>query len=300
MPGRVAVETLEHLATRLESLHELQSIVRTMKSLATVSIRQYEQAVGSLRAYARTVETGLQVVLRDVPATGIRPREHDNALGCIVFGSDHGLCGRFNEELVEDVEGQLPELAGTSGARWLCVGARPAALLESSGHSVDDVLETPASASRIGITVDQVLVHVDHWQREAGIGRVRLFFQRRELSTHHRPTGQWLLPFDPERVARFNPRRWSGRSRPTYPIEQRRLLTQLVHQYLFVSLFRACAESLATENGSRLAAMQAADSNIGEHLEEVNMQYRRARQEGITTELLDVVSGFEALTGSGR
>ncbi len=294
------METLEQLATRLQSLHELQSIVRTMKSLSAVSIRQYEQAVESLRGYARTVETGLQVVLRDVPATEIRPREHGDTLGCIVFGSDHGLCGRFNEELVEHVEEQLPELARGAETRWLCVGARPAALLEADRPGADDVLQAPVSAGRIRTTVDQVLAHVDRWQREAGINRVRLFFQRRESSTQHRPTGQWLLPFDPERVAPFDPRRWPGRSRPTYTIEQRRLLAQLVRQYLFVSLFRACAESLAAENGSRLAAMQAADSNIGEHLEELNMEYRRARQEGITTELLDVVSGFEALTGSGR
>jgi F-type H+-transporting ATPase subunit gamma len=67
-----------------------------------------------------------------------------------------------------------------------------------------------------------------------------------------------------------------------------------VRQHYFVVLFRACAESLAAEHGSRLAAMQAAEKNVDERLEEVTGRFRRVRQERITSELLDVVSGFEA------
>ncbi|HLP59113.1 MAG TPA: F0F1 ATP synthase subunit gamma, partial [Candidatus Deferrimicrobium sp.] len=68
-------------------------------------------------------------------------------------------------------------------------------------------------------------------------------------------------------------------------------------EYLFVSLFRTCAESLASENASRLAAMQRADKNIDEMLEELNGTYHRLRQGAIDEELFDVVSGFEALVG---
>ena len=70
----------------------------------------------------------------------------------------------------------------------------------------------------------------------------------------------------------------------------------LVREYLFVSLFRACAESLASENASRLAAMQRADKNIDELLEELNRTFHRLRQSGIDEELFDVISGFEALS----
>jgi F0F1-type ATP synthase membrane subunit c/vacuolar-type H+-ATPase subunit K len=69
------------------------------------------------------------------------------------------------------------------------------------------------------------------------------------------------------------------------------------YEYLFVSLFRACAESLASENASRLAAMQRADKNIDELLEDLNGTFHRLRQSGIDEELFDVISGFEALVG---
>ena len=75
----------------------------------------------------------------------------------------------------------------------------------------------------------------------------------------------------------------------------RATLRALIREYLFVSLFRACAESLASENASRLAAMQRAEKNIDELLEDLNGTFHRLRQSGIDEELFDVISGFEAL-----
>ena len=77
-------------------------------------------------------------------------------------------------------------------------------------------------------------------------------------------------------------------------------LRALLREYLFVSLFRACAESLASENASRLAAMQRADKNIDELLENLNGKFHRLRQAGIDEELFDVISGFEALSGEKK
>jgi F-type H+-transporting ATPase subunit gamma len=74
-----------------------------------------------------------------------------------------------------------------------------------------------------------------------------------------------------------------------------RLFSSLIQQYLFVSLYRAFAESLASENAGRLASMQAAERNIEDLLEELNSQFQQQRQSSITEELLDIVAGFEAL-----
>ena len=72
----------------------------------------------------------------------------------------------------------------------------------------------------------------------------------------------------------------------------------LIREYLFISLFRACAESLASENASRLAAMERADKNINDLLEQLHRSFHQLRQSGIDEELFDVISGFEALVGS--
>jgi F-type H+-transporting ATPase subunit gamma len=80
-----------------------------------------------------------------------------------------------------------------------------------------------------------------------------------------------------------------------FTMDAERLFSALIRQYLFVSLFRACAESLASENASRLAAMRGAERNIGDQLTELTHQFHQKRQMAITEELLDIASGFEAL-----
>lgn len=108
---------------------------------------------------------------------------------------------------------------------------------------------------------------------------------------------QRLLPLDDVWRRDLAGIRWPTHNLPEVMNDSEQTLLALVREYLFVSLFRACAESLASENASRLAAMQRAEKNIDELLEDLNRTFHRLRQSGIDEELFDVVSGFEALTG---
>jgi F-type H+-transporting ATPase subunit gamma len=83
---------------------------------------------------------------------------------------------------------------------------------------------------------------------------------------------------------------------PAFAMDPDHLFSALVRQYLFVSLYRALAESMASENASRLAAMQSAERNIGDRLDDLTRQFHQQRQTAITSELLDIAAGFEALT----
>jgi F-type H+-transporting ATPase subunit gamma len=91
---------------------------------------------------------------------------------------------------------------------------------------------------------------------------------------------------------------WSGRSLPQFRMDPDRLMSWLVQQRLFVVIYRGLTEALASEHASRLAAMQAAERNIEERRDELQGLYRQRRQETITRELLDVVSGFEVVRSS--
>lgn len=291
------METLEHLRRRLDAFDDLGGIVRTMKALAAVSIRQYEQAVHALSGYYRTVELALHVVLRDMPPPP-PPRRPPARVAAVVFGSDHGLCGRFNEDMVDYARERLEEAAGDGEApRLIAVGARVAALLDHAGLVVEADMFVPGSAARITSTVRQILLKVEEWQREAEGQRVYLFHNRPLQGSRYHPTGVQLLPVDLRRFHRLEEQRWPSRTVPTYTMEAGALFASLLRQYFFVSVFRACAESLAAENASRLAAMQAAEKSLAERQEELLGEFRRQRQDAITAELLDVVSGYEALRG---
>lgn len=289
--------TIEQLESRLGGLHELQSVVKTMKALSAASIRQYEQAARALADYYRTIELGLHVVLRD-RENPQAPRSHGEfPLGVIVFGSDHGLCGRFNEDLADYVMERLKAESAPAQARVvLAVGARVAARLEQAGQAVEEDFLVPGSAARIAASIQQILLKIDEWRSEKGTDHVFVFFNRHLSSSRYRPIGIELLPVNLRRFHRLEAQPWPSRVLPTYTMDRERLFSSLLRQYFFVTLSRACAESLASEHGSRLAAMQVAEKNLQERAEEVGLEFRQARQGAITSELLDVVAGFEALT----
>jgi F-type H+-transporting ATPase subunit gamma len=270
-----------------------------MKALSAASIRQYELAVHALAEYYRTVERGLYVVLQDFeePPFPRHRKTEPLRLAAIIFGSDYGLCGRINEDITAYALERIASSPATADGRLLlAVGARIAANLEQLGQSVEEIFLVPGSAARITATVQQILLKVDEWRQTVGIHYVYLFYNRPVSAGGYRPTGVELLPVNLRRFHRLEERTWPSRCLPTYRMERQNLLAALLRQYFFVSIFRACAESQASEHTSRLTAMQTAEKNLDERLAEVTGEYRRVRQDAITAELLDVVSGFEALT----
>jgi F-type H+-transporting ATPase subunit gamma len=293
------MESIERLQRRIDTLGELHTVVRTMKALSAVSVRQYEHAAESLAEYYRTVELGLHVVLKQMerlPAPAIRPDER-RRLAAVVFGSDHGLCGRFNRDIVAFALQSMRASSATPGdRRFASVGSRVAAMLGQGGYSVEQDFQLPGSAARITTTVQQILGKIDEWRNRSDIRYVQIFYNHHLDSGGYRPAGLDLLPVDLRHFQRLEEAPWPSRGLPTFSMDRKRLFTALLRQYLFVSIFRACAESQASEHASRLRTMQSAEKNIVEKLEEISTRYRHTRQEAITTELLDVVSGFEAVT----
>lgn len=290
------METLERLRQRLDSFDDLRDIVGTMKTLSAASIHQYEEAVRSLADYRRTVELGLHIVLRESEPHPDRQLRKGGHLAAIIFGTDHGLCGRFNEEITKYALQRMNSVPADPARRILVVGMRASDLMESSGQPVTEVLDLPGSANQISATIQDILLHIDRWREEPGLDWLCLFHNCPIGKSSYRPVSLHLLPLHIERFHRLKENAWPSRNLPTYTMDRQDLLSSLLRQYFFISLFRACAESQAAEHGSRLAAMQAAERNLNERMEELFGQYRRARQEAITNELLDIVAGFEAVS----
>lgn len=291
------MESLEQLQKQLGSLEELRGIVKTMKALSAANIHQYEQAVTAMSGYYQTVEMGLRALLLEYPTSGFNGRslKGNPRLGAIIFGSDHGLCGRFNEDIVTFALEKMDAVpADTTSRRILTVGARLAPGLEQAGQSIEKEFLVPGAASQITRTVEELLLQIDEWRAQDDIHYVFLFYNRHSKLQSYHPTLVELLPIDFDHIHRLVTKPWPSRSIPTYTMDRQNLLRRLLDQYLFVLLFRACAESQASEHSGRLAAMQVAERNLGERLDDVTMEYRRARQSVITSELLDLVAGFEA------
>jgi F-type H+-transporting ATPase subunit gamma len=162
--------------------------------------------------YYRTVELGLHAVLRTMPPPA--PRRPPEAVTAVVFGSDHGLCGRFNEEMADYTRARLEEAAAGGAPRLVAVGARVAALLETGGLAPEATLRVPASAGRITATVRAILFTLDAWQTETCGQRFYLLHNRAVSGGHFHPTGVQLLPVNLQRRSPSGYQRESTRVRP--------------------------------------------------------------------------------------
>jgi F-type H+-transporting ATPase subunit gamma len=296
------METIDSLRRKLAVTAELQEVVKTMKTIAAVSIHQYEKAVESLGYYRRTVELGLQIVMRgnQKEHSHLRPAPRGR-LGAVIFGSELGMCGQFNDVLVSYALDRCQELKGGKGNRALmAVGARVASRLEEAGEKVEAYFDVPGSISGITPRVQEMLLQIEAWQSPGGVERIVLFHHKPVSGAIYEPQTVPLLPVDLEWLEALGRALWPSKVLPTYTMDRPRLLYTLVGQHLFVALYQALAESLASENAARLTAMQAAEINIDERLNELHLQYNQLRQSTITEELLDIVAGFEALTGKNH
>jgi F-type H+-transporting ATPase subunit gamma len=296
-------DTTASLRRKIGSAGDLQSVVRTMKALAASSIGQYEKSVRALADYSRTVELGLRVCLRESEPEALlaEPKGHNDrgSIGAVVFGSDQGLVGQFNDVVADFAVKTLTALPGESRIIW-AVGERVQARLADAGLPPAGLFAVPNSIQAITPLVGQILVENETRQSRGEVTELHLFYNRPAAGAVYAPVQQRLLPLDENWRRKLADLAWPTKSLPEVIGGSAATLRALIREYLFVSLFRACAESLASENASRLAAMQRADKNIDDLLEHLHGTFHRLRQSGIDEELFDVISGFEALSGLNR
>ena len=291
-------DTTTSLRRKISSAGDLQSVVRTMKALAASSIGQYEQSVRALADYYRTVELGLSMCFRESGPTALvadgKGRTDKASVCAVVFGSDQGLVGQFNDVVADFAVKTLAAFPGKHQI-W-AVGERVHGRLSDAGLPLIGLFAVPNSVKAITPLVGQILVESETRHNQGDVTELHLFYNRTTSGAMYMPVRQRLLPLDETWRRKLAEHPWPTGNLPEVIGSGTATLRALIREYLFVSLFRACAESLASENASRLAAMQRADKNIDELLEHLNGTFHRLRQSGIDEELFDVISGFEALS----
>lgn len=292
----ISTASLRH---KIRTATDLHSVVRAMKVLAASSVGQYEQSTRALADYTRAVELGLSVCLRGVAAPehsgGIRTAKAP--IDAVVFGSDQGLVGQFNDAVAEFAVDRLVSLPGPP--RVFAVGERVHTRLIDAGLRPAALYAVPNSVRTITPLVGKILLESEKRYGQGNAGGLHLFYNRRRTSEICAPFGRQLLPLDENWRRRLAAVRWPTENLPEVVGSGAQTLRSLTHNYLFVSLFRACAESLASENASRLASMRRAEKNIDELLRELDGTFHRLRQSSIDEELFDVIAGFETLS-NGR
>jgi|HubBroStandDraft_2_1064218.scaffolds.fasta_scaffold136331_2 F-type H+-transporting ATPase subunit gamma len=287
-------DSLEGLRRKLDGARQLGSVVRAMKAIAASSIVQYEQAVAALGQYQHSVELGLSLSLgAERPVTAGPSARRDMPTGALVFGSDQGLVGRFNEVIGDFAAATLRNHPGPK-TLW-AVGERLCPPLEAAGLTVAKRFPLPSSVAAITTLITEIQIEIEGYTARNRHGQILVFHNAPRTAARYEAGYQRLLPLDAAWYQRLREISWPNGQVAQVLGERTASLAGLIHEQLFICLYRACAESLASENGSRLTAMQRAEENIEQVSEDLQRSLNRLRQSSIDEELFDVVAGFNAL-----
>ena len=288
-------DTLASLRHQIDGAHKLESVVRTMKVLAASSVSQYEAAVRALADYERALNLGLSVCLRQGGPIALPPSKSGAPaeVFAIIFGSDRGLVGQFNENMAEFAAAKLNALPGRKNV-W-AVGERMFGCLTDLALQPIAQFGVPVSVAGITPLIGEMQAAIESrgvWERFAPF---YVFHSRPQAMTAYAPASRRLLPLDNQWRRDLVKMKWPTQRLPEVIGGDESALRGFIREYFFISLFQACAESLAAENASRLAAMQRAEKNIDELCQKLTRVFHRLRQNSIDAELFDVVAGYNSL-----
>jgi F-type H+-transporting ATPase subunit gamma len=279
-----------------------------MKTLATVSLENYARSARAGVEYLKNVELALQCILKEHP---LRPggASGGGRMVVLAIGSDQGLVGRFNKQVMAHAFDWLEkEGVGEKNLTLLVAGRSLASRIVAAGRDVDTLFNMPGSARMTPMVIGRIIQRISEEMGEArGPGsaqsmssaRLRVFYNRKEGDGFRSESAQ-LLPVDGKFLHSLGAREWPTRNVPFYRSAPPELLSAFVRELLFIGVYRAVSESLAAEHFMRMTTMQNAERNIDARLEEMNLEYQTRRQAEITEELIDVVTGAEALKSAAQ
>lgn len=290
---------LRDIKRRINSVKSTQKITRAMKMVAASKLRRAQDAIVRARPYAFEMRKVVNSIAAraDSDTHPLLRKGSGDKVGIVVVTSDRGLCGGFNANviggLVRAVNRQFSDrqveitIVGRKGVELLkrrdfavratFIGVHDGPVMRAAAHIIDDIVED----FKLG-----------------GTDEVYCLYNEFKSAVQQAVTLEKLLPFAPENGADGQEGQADG-SGPVldylYEPDQEELFERLLVRHMRVQMHRVLFESAASEHGARMTAMDAATRNAGEVIDRLTLKYNRARQDAITKELIEVVSGAEAL-----
>lgn len=282
------MEDLSRLKARIANLRELQALIQALRALAATHVQEAQSSLEGVLSYVEAIEDAIATGLSLLPAVDSSPPAVASAGPgvLIVVCAEHGFVGGYNERLLDRAEAEIEAEPAWDLA---VVGRRGSMLAAERGLPVAWDF---AMATYVGGVVS-VTRKLAEMIRTAA--RARLIYAAYRQGGDFEIEAKDILPLDPDILVR------SARpSPPLHHLPPEILLQRLESEYLFAEATRAIMQSLASENAARLRVMEAADHKIGDKLERLGRNERAQRQEAITSELLDIITGSQAVFLNGR
>jgi F-type H+-transporting ATPase subunit gamma len=281
---------LAEIETHIAGISELRDIVGAMRSLASMRVQEAHRALPGIRRYTETMAAAIASGLLLMLEASFAGQTPPGRRAFILFTAEHGFVGGFNARVLDAAE-KLLDLDGT----LFVLGSRGVALAKERRWTTVWAHTMATRPESVPETVRSLTAELYRLIARGQVAHVDVMFVRHHQGGAATIERRQLLPLD---LASFAPKQ--PRLAPLHNLAPDVLLEKLIADYVFASLTEAAVESLAAENAARFAAMRSAHDNVSRKLEELRQDARQARQSEITTELLDLVTGAEAMHDAGR
>lgn len=287
--------SLKALRKRITSVRNTQQITKAMKMVSAAKLRRAQDAAVEARPYAAKLSEMLASVTAGVPTDAhpfLRPVEEERRIHLLVVTADRGLCGAYNANLIRQAEMFVAE-NGSKEVTLDIVGKKGLEYFRRRQRKIGDSWTQIGGAS-IELA-REIGGKLTGYFQSGEADRIVLLYSAFRSALSQIPTFETLLPVEP-------PSGGEG-EQPAEPVEYRMepgpkaLLDRLLPQYVEVRVYRALLEAIASEHGARMTAMDSATNNASDMIFRLTLQMNRARQAAITTELMEIVGGAEALRG---
>lgn len=288
--------SIEALKKRIKVTEDLREIVGTMKSLSSVSILQYEQANAALEKYRRNLKDAFHALMKQGNLPNVYSKPETNRQLIILIGTDNGMVGKFNKEILDKAKIDLKKQGlSLKNTLFLTIGKRMGGLAGQNNLNVYAKYAIANSVKMVNTIAETVIMKIDEATCKEHINSVSVWYHQRNKNAPVCVQKQQIIPFDFAAYQKLKDKPWGTNNIPMIPIEREKMFAALLNEYLTIALASQLNYSLAAEHYTRMTNMQNAEKNIDESLDQMNLEYQQERQENITDELIDVISGAEAV-----
>jgi F-type H+-transporting ATPase subunit gamma len=290
--------SLKALKIRIGSVKSTQKITKAMKMVAAAKLRRAQEAAVAARPYALRLEKVMASLAAKVTVSESSPRllagtGKDQVHLLIIATSERGLAGAFNSNIVRAARRKAEELEAAGKTVKIYIAGKKGRVIRRfypnqivADHEMGHI-KNVAYADAKAIT-DDVIARFAAGEFDIA----HLFYARFQSALVQEPTGRQVIPvaLDPSRAAAND-----DGGAVDYEPDEEGILAELLPRNIAIQIFGALLENAASEQGSRMTAMDNATRNAGDMINRLTIQYNRTRQAAITTELVEIISGAEAL-----
>lgn len=284
------MQSLERLVATRNTMEDLGSIVRTMKTLSAVTVKHIEARRISLERFERATWLSLATLLKQAPRIASAEEKVSTSTAWILIGAERGFCGRFNERLITHVQSAAE--AGSVPAKLLTLGSRFSEQMAEQGFKLDLSQPLPATPEGLEALSTRLMNQVDAWNKD-GATQIKLIHTQREENGALAIAQKVIWPVPISALRKAQKLQWPTRQHPLVLAEPVAALHLILRQVSRASLISACMESLLCESSARLARLQIAEENIAQRLEDLRQMHNTLRQSAITSELQDITAAFD-------